>query len=78
MARTIMVSDEVYESLKRLKGPKESFSDVIMKLLASRKGGLLELAGSGTVTEEGAKLLEAYRKASLKAEIERLKGLLGG
>ncbi len=78
MARNIMVSDEVYEELKRLKGPEESFSDVIKKLLASRRGSLLDMAGSGTITEEGAKLLERYKKAMALADSERLRKLLEG
>ena len=73
-----MISDEVYEELKRLKKPGESFSDVIKKLLSSRKGGLLELAGSGTITEEGAKLLEEYRHICFMMDIERLRRIMEG
>ena len=71
-----MISDDVYEELKRLKGPNESFSDVIRKLLAGRRGKLSEIAGSGTITDEGAKLLEKYRRFSFAAELERLSRLL--
>ncbi len=78
MARTIMISEEVYEALRRLKGPKESFSDVIKKLLALRRGGLFELAGSGTITEEGAKMLEKYKRLSSTVDIERLRELFKG
>jgi len=78
VARTIMVSDDVYEALKRLKRPGESFSEVIRRLLRSRRGSLLDLAGSQTITEEGLRALEEYRKAVVKAEVERLKRLLEG
>lgn len=76
MAKTIMISDEVYEELKKLKGPGESFSDVIKKLLSLRRGRLLEIAGSKTVTEEGAKLLEKVRKLMLIADLERIRELI--
>ena len=76
MAKTIMISDEVYEELKKLKGPGESFSDVIKKLLSLRRGRLLEIAGSKTVTEEGAKLLEKVRKSMLIADLERIRELI--
>jgi len=77
MARTIMVSDEVYEMLKKLKRPGESFSDVIKKLI-SRKGGLLEIAGSKTITEEGIAALKEYKRKVLLADIERLERVFGG
>ena len=72
MARTIMVSDEVYEALKRLKRPGESFSDVIKRLISLKRGKLLELVGSKTITEEGAKLLEEYLRKMRKVDLERL------
>jgi len=77
VARTIMVSDEVYEMLKKLKRPGESFSDVIKKLI-SRRGSLLEIAGSKTITEEGLRALKEYKKKVLLADIERLERVLGG
>lgn len=36
MGKVVMLSDEVYEQLSRMKGPKESFSDVIKRLLKYR------------------------------------------
>jgi predicted CopG family antitoxin len=48
LARTIAVSDEVYELLKSSKLPSESFSAVIRRNL--RKGKLTEIAGSGTIS----------------------------
>ena len=49
LARTIAISDEVYELLKRSKLPSESFSAVIRRNL--RKGKLTEIAGSGTISK---------------------------
>lgn len=48
MAKTIAVSDEVYELLRKAKLPSESFSSVIRRSL--RKGKLSEIGGSGTIT----------------------------
>ena len=75
MARTIMVSDEVYEMLKKMKLPGESFSDVIKRLI-KRRGSLLDIAGSGTVTEEGWKMLLEYKKKVAKADAERFRKIL--
>ena len=75
MARTIMVSDEVYEMLKRMKLPGESFSDVIKRLL-KRRGSLLDIAGSGTITDEGWRMLVEYKKEMAKADFERFKRIL--
>ena len=45
-----MLSDDVYEKLKRMKRRGESFSDVISRLL--KKPKLLDVAGSMTVKKE--------------------------
>ena len=44
-----MLSEEVYERLKRIKRPGESFSDVINRLLRYRPR-LMEIAGSKTIS----------------------------
>lgn len=46
-----MLSDEVYEQLRRMKRPGESFSDLINCLLKNRVK-LTEIAGSKTITIE--------------------------
>lgn len=48
MARTIAVSDDVYELLKKSKLPNESFSAVIRRSL--KRGKLSEIAGSHTLS----------------------------
>jgi predicted CopG family antitoxin len=50
LARTIAISDEVYELLKRAKLPGESFSTVIKRNL--RRGRLSEIAGTSILSEE--------------------------
>lgn len=62
-----MLSDEVYEQLSRMKGPKESFSDVIKRLLKYRPK-LTEVAGSKTITVEDWRKFLRFRKIWMKRE----------
>jgi len=76
LGKVIMVSDEVYERLKRMKKPGESFSDVINRLL-SYKPKLSEIAGSGTISlRDWEKVKEIFRERDKLDEIRR-KYLLG-
>ena len=45
MVRTITIRDEVYEELVKLKGDKESFSEVIMRALKGKKINLRNFYG---------------------------------
>jgi predicted CopG family antitoxin len=49
LARTIAISDEVHELLKRSKLPTGSFSSVIRRNL--KKGKISEIASRGTITK---------------------------
>ena len=49
MGKVIMVSDDVYEKLNRIKNPGESFSNVIKRLL-DYKPKLMSVAGAKTIT----------------------------
>jgi predicted CopG family antitoxin len=62
--KTITISLEAYEALRRLKRPGESFSDVILRL-ARGQPELSELAGVwGDVPEERAEeVLRSIREA---------------
>jgi predicted CopG family antitoxin len=62
--KTITISLEAYEALRRLKRPGESFSDVILRL-ARGQPELSELAGAwGDVPEERAEeVLRSIREA---------------
>jgi len=76
MAKTIAVSDDVYELLLKSKLRNESFSETIRRAL--KKGlKLSDIAGSSTVTKEDwlkvAKAFELQRKLDEK----RKKKLLG-
>ncbi|HLD04656.1 MAG TPA: antitoxin VapB family protein [Candidatus Nanoarchaeia archaeon] len=68
MAKLINVSDDVYDTLKSLKG-KESYSVVIRRLLGNRsnKEKLLSFFGSRLVDEkEVASLKEGWKRWSEK------------
>jgi predicted CopG family antitoxin len=59
MVKTVTLTDEAYNSLAAKKGPKESFSDVVLKI--TKKGSIVDLAG---ILEE--KEASALRKRILK------------
>jgi predicted CopG family antitoxin len=74
MAKTIAVSDDVYELLLKAKLPNESFSDVIRRSLT--KGGmkLSDIAGSKTISEEDwKKVLKAFEPQRKADEEKRRK-----
>ncbi|MBS7653435.1 MAG: antitoxin VapB family protein [Candidatus Bathyarchaeia archaeon] len=75
MGKVVMLSDEVYEQLSRMKGPKESFSDVIKRLLKYRPK-LTEIAGSKTITVEDWKKLGEVFKIQKDMDEERKRHLL--
>lgn len=75
LAKTIAVSDDVYEVLSKIKLPEESFSDVIRKSL--KKGTKLsDIAGSKTILrKEWLVVVQAFRKQRALDE-ERKKRLV--
>jgi predicted CopG family antitoxin len=72
LARTITISDEVYELLKRSKLPNESFSAVIRRNL--RKGKLVEIAGSGTLSKDDWERAKKHLAASERRSLRKLTG----
>ncbi len=70
MGKVIMVSDEIYEELKRLKRPGESFSDVIRRLL-SRKSKLSDIAGRKTISKKDWDMLRKI--FSSRNEMDRIR-----
>ena len=76
MARTIAVSDDVYDLLVKAKLPHESFSDVIRRSL-KRGMKLSDIAGSRTISrEDWKKVIEAFEEQK-RLDEERRKRLLG-
>ncbi len=70
MARTIAISDEVYELLRKSKLPGESFSSVIKRGL--RKGRLSEIAGSKTISTADWEVAREHLRAAETATMRRL------
>lgn len=74
MVKTISISDEVYEKLKKMKLQGESFSDVINRLI-ERRTKISDIAEMVILTEEEAKkieeLLREMRKKRRKLNEER-------
>ena len=70
-----MVSEEVYERLKRMKRPGESFSDVINRLLRY-KPRLMEIAGSKTISIKEWEEVKKALKDREKLDKVRIKYLL--
>lgn len=74
--KTITLMDDAYERLKSLKGPEESFSDIIRRL-TSEKGNILEFAGAwkNLSEKEGEdlkrKIMEARRGHSRLETIQK-------
>jgi predicted CopG family antitoxin len=65
--RNISISDEAYAKLAALKGPKESFTDVINRLAG--KGSILDLAGvlsSKEATELRSGIHEVRAKSRMR------------
>lgn len=77
--KTITLMDDAYQRLKSLKGPEESFSDIVRRL-TSEKRSLLEFAGAWRHLSEKEgeelkrKLLEGRKSGT---RIEELKRKLG-
>ena len=45
MTKTVALADDAYEALSRLKGPGQSFSDVVRELVLGNRPRLREVAG---------------------------------
>ncbi len=67
MARTIMVSDDVYEALRKEKRTGESFSEVIRRLLIRNRPKISDLSGKRTITKE--EWIEVERAFQVQREL---------
>lgn len=75
MAKTIAVSDDVYELLVKSKLPNESFSDVIRRSL--KKGmRLSDIAGSLTISKEEWDKVEKVFETQKRMDAEKRDRLL--
>jgi predicted CopG family antitoxin len=72
MAKTIAISDEVYEMLSKAKMRGESFSDVIKRLLRRQDIGNIPKVLEDDEAEKIKELIERQREADMK----RLRELL--
>ena len=70
--KTIAISLDAYEALRRLKRPGESFSDVILRLAKSIPN-LSELAGawSDAPEEKAEEILKSIREAWASSRVQR-------
>ena len=74
MARTIAISDDVYELLKRSKLPNESFSSVIRRNM--KRGKLSEIAGSHTISTSDWKKAKKLLLGSEERTARKMTGRL--
>ena len=71
MAKTIAISDDVYEMLSKAKMKGESFSDVIRRLLKRRT-----ISDIPKILDENeAEVIKEIMRRQREADIERLKRL---
>jgi predicted CopG family antitoxin len=73
--KNIAISDEAYQMLKALKGPSESFTDVIERI--TRRSAVLELAGIISRTEATGveKRVKEIRRQSSQRILSTAEGL---
>ena len=71
--KTISIMDDVYETLKSLKAPHESFSDEIRRLIKT-KGSILDFAGKwGDISDaEANRMEEAMMKTRTGTRVKEL------
>ena len=68
--KTITISEDAYEALARVKSKKESFTEVILRIVRKREeGSLLDHIRSIKRDEEFAKTLEAIVKERNKVSL---------
>ena len=67
--KTITISDDVYEKLKRMKRPGESFSDLLRRLLNGEKVPLTEFYGKLRDSKSLEELFKSHLESRKKAEM---------
>ena len=73
MVKVVSLSNKAYENLKSLKGERESFSDVVLKIVnRERKTSLLEFAGVWKDLPEIDRIFENVVKDRSKASDRKI------
>jgi len=67
-SKLISIREEIYKDLKRLKGPNESFSELIERLIIERKKDPLK--HFGTLNELPDNVLDDFENAIIEARKE--------
>ncbi len=73
MTRVISLTEKAYWTLKKLKRPRESFSDVVLRIASSgRRRSILEIAGKwkGSDIEDVFSQVAKDRERSASREFE--------
>lgn len=65
-SKMISIRDDVYKSLKNLKGPNESFSELIERLIANQKKDPLKYFG--IAKDLSSEILDEFEKALIEAK----------
>ena len=76
MVKLVSLSDKAYGLLKSIKSKDDSFSDVVVSLVETKKGNvrdILKLAGSWNITEkEAAKITKTIYEVRSKSHAREL------
>ncbi len=73
--KSLTISEEAYDALSRMKGPKESFTDIILRLTAlRRRGSLLDYVKTLEPDEKLAGVLERVLEKRDKLELTARRG----
>ena len=65
-SKMISIRDDVYKNLKKLKGPNESFSELIERLIANQQKDPLRFFGIAKDLSD--ELLDEFEKAIIEAK----------
>ena len=65
-SKMISIRDDVYKSLKKLKGPNESFSELIERLIANQQKDPLKFFGIAKDLSD--ELVDEFEKAIIEAK----------
>jgi len=70
MVKVISLSNTAYETLSKIKGEKESFSEVILKLTRKKKENIINIFGCA---KEDKEFIYGLKKAYKERDKERLR-----